>query len=318
MFNRKPSVVTALSLHLLLNVLENDSIKKYNEKVQQHNSSLDEKVTKSVNDYIAQLAQQLKINNPKDYATNAEAFEEVNTDPELKQQVEEYKQKVKAGMEYYSTISGGTSIDTYDPESFGNQKPYSGYIPQKTEEFNDEYVDFIIALAQRCSIQMRSFEEFYTAERRKKMDEFKNNQALVDSARLEYFKQYLFLKGKYSAMTPKVEPLFDELEELTVEYEKAYVEYDKARSSNVFMQVFKTKEQKEDREDIFQTYNALVAKLDDIRVKITAKAHEEINALNAEFVQKYPNLGDDIATYSENIIDSAIRDKFKQIIKEEN
>ena len=317
-YNHKPTVATALTLHLLLNVLENDSIKKYNEKVLQHNASLDEKVTKTVNDYVAQLAQQLKINNPKDYATNAEALEEVNSDPKLQQQVEEYKQKVKAGMEYYSTISGGTSIDTYDPESFGDQKPYSGYIPTKTEEFDDEYVDFIIALAQRCSIQMRSYEEFYTPERRRKIAEFEQSQALVDSARLEYFKQYLFLKGKYSAMTPQVEPLFDELADLTAEYENAYVEYDKARSSNVFMQVFKTKEQKEDREDVFQNYNALLARLDELRVKITARAHEEINSLNAEFISKYPSLGEDIATYNENIIDSSIRDKFKQIIKDDN
>lgn len=317
-YNRRPSVVTALSLHLLLNVLENDNIKKYNEKVAQHNASVDEKVAKAVKDYVAQLAQQLKINNPKDYATNAEALEEVNTDPELQQQVAEYKQSVQSSMEYYSKINGGTSVDTYDPESFGYQKPYSSYVPTRSEEFNDEYVDFIIALAQRCSIQMRSYDEFYTAERRKKMAEFDQNQALVDSARLEYFKQYLLLKGKYSAMTPQIEPCFDELAELVAEYEKAYAEYDKARSSNVFMQVFKTKEQKEDREDVFQTYNSLVAKLDDLRVRITARAHEEVNALNAEFIQKYPDLGEDIATYNENIIDQAIRDKFKQIIKEDN
>ena len=318
MFNRKPSVVTALSLHLLLNVLENDSIKKYNEKVEQHNASLDEKVTKAVRDYVAQLAQQLKINNPKDYANNAEALEEVKTDPELQKQVEEYKQSVQATMEYYSTISGGMNVDIYDCEKFGDQRPYCGYLPAKSDEFNDEYVDFIIALAQKCSIQMRGYDAFYTEQRHKLDADFDASQKLVDSARLEYFKQYLFLKGKYSAMAPHVEPCFDELNTLIEEYEKAYVEYEKARSSNVFMQVFKSKEQKEDREDIFQAYNALVAKIDEMRVKITAKAHAEINQLNADFSAKYPNLGDNVATYSENIIDIAIKEKFKNIIKDEN
>lgn len=313
LYNNRPCNTTALALHVLLNVLNNDNIKKYNEKVRQHNQKLDEKVEGAVNDYIIELAQKLKIENPKDYASNAEAMQAIGTDKEAQEDILNYRNSQKAMLEYYSEITALTVCDVYDEDKFGEDRPYKGYQPHNECEYDDDFVDFAVALAEKCSIQMRGYKAFYSPEGIKKCEAYIASENVNDAIRLDYFNRASSLKQKYTDMQPDKSRAFEELVEIMSEYTEAYSAYERSNGSNVFKQVFKGKELKESKEGTKEAYDAAFVKLDDIKNKIIAGSRNEINALNNEFVSRYTQLDMSEFLYAEDSFIGIIIGKFEKL-----
>lgn len=314
LYNNKPCNVTALALHVLLNVLNNDNIKKYNEKVRQHNAKLDGKVENKVSDYITELAQQLKIENPKDYANNAEALQAISEDEDTQEAINIYRNEQRALLEYYSEITNVIVCDVYSELNFGEDRPYANYKPQNEFEYDDGFVDFVIAFAEKCSIQMRGYESFYSAAKKKYYEDCISAENTKDAMRLDYFNKFLLLKQKYSEMLPHKLTAFEELTEAVHEYIEVYSAYEKANSSNVFKYMFKGKELKEDRADIKDAYEVICVKLETIKNKILENAKNDIHELNSEFDKIYPTELDlKTFLYDEDVLYGVINDKFEKI-----
>lgn len=317
LYNNKPCNVTALALHVLLNVLNNDNIKKYNEKVRQHNAKLDDKVESMVNDHKIEMAQQLKIENPKEYANNAEALQSIEDDEELQARIEDYRKTQKASLEYYSEITNMTVCDVYNEANFGEDRPYANYKPQNEYEYADDFVDFIVAFAEKCSIQMRGYEVFYSETKKKEYDSSVLSENTKDAIRIDYFNKFLLLKKEYSEMQPQKSRAFDELAEVAAEYIEARSAYEKANASNVFKQVFKGKELKEDRADVQGAYDAVCAKLDGIKNKIIANAKNAVTQLNEEFENRYHQLDWKNILYNEDILCDVVNKGIEKIKSKE-
>lgn len=313
LYKNKPCNVTALALHVLMNVLNNDNIKKYNAKVKQHNASVDEKVEIKVNDYIIELAQKMKIENPRDYASNAQALQDIETDEDIQAQIAKYRNEQKASMEYYSEIENMAVCDVYDETTFGNDRPYMNYRPQNEYEYDDDFVDFAVAFAEKCSIQMRGYDAFYSPKRKKEYYEYIKSENAYDMLRLDYFNKFLLLKQKYTDMMPHKSRAFDELTEIVSEYIEIYSEYERTNSSGVLKQVFKGKELKEDKEDVKSAFDAVCVRMDGIMNKILANARSDINSLNAEYARICLNGDSNGIAYDESVFDDIIYKKFEKI-----
>lgn len=313
LYNNKPCNATALALHVLLNVLNNDNIKKYNEKVRQHNAKLDDTLENKVNGYITELAQQLKIENPRDYANNAEALQAITEDGDVQAEIENYRNKQKESLEYYSEITNVIVCDVYDESKFGEDRPYVDYKPRNDYEYDDGFVDFIIAFAEKCSIQMRGYEVFYSEAKKKEYDDCVIFENAKDELRLDYFNKFLLLKQKYSEMMPHKLSAFEALAQTVGEYIDACSAYERANSSNVFKQVFKGKELKEDRADVREAYEAVCIKLDGIKNNILANAKNDIHELNSEFKRAYSRFERNVFLYGEDILQEVINNKIEKI-----
>lgn len=313
LYNNKPCNVTALALHVLLKVLNNDNIKKYNEKVRLHNQKLNEKIEGKVNDYIIELAQRMKIENPKEYQSNAQAMETIESSPEIQEEIANYRKAQMESLEYYSEITNVSVCDVFDSETFGADTPYANYMPQNEFEYDDDFVDFIVAFAEKCSIQMRGYEAFYSPAKKKANAEYISSENTKDAVRLDYFNKFSDLKNDYTEMMSHKSRAFDELTEIVSEYIEIYSLYEKASSANVFMQVFKGKELKEDKADIQDAYDAVCVKLDEIKKKILENAKTAINELNADFANRYPQLNWNSFIYDEDSFNTIINNKFEKI-----
>lgn len=313
LYENKPCVETALTLHLLLNVLNNDNIAKYNARVRQHNASLDQKVAQAVEDYTISLAQRMKIENPKDYETNDEALEDIREDAGIQAQIQEFRQSKKASFEYYDEISTMMHCDVYDSESFGAEKAYEGYKPARECEFNDGFVDFIVAFAEKCGIQMRGYSAFYSPQGREAYEKYISQCAHWDNVRMERFDKYISLREKYMVMNPAEDSIFVELAECIKEYSEYHHAFDKASASNVFKTVFKSKEAKEEVEETASDLENAKAKLLDMTERIKQRAREEIVALNEHYAQMHPECADYVITHTENILDEAVTESIEKL-----
>ncbi len=313
LYNNKPCVVTALALHVLLNILNNDNIDKYNDRVRKHNTTLDDKVNQKVDDYIIELAQRMRIEHPKDYANNDEAMEDIKRDKEIQAEIRAFREHKRAELEYYIEIHNLISSDVYDEHAFGEDRQYQGYKPAKAWEYDDSFVDFIVALAEKCGIHMRGYEAFYSPERLEKYNEFNSVLAKRDSVRLEYFDRFVSLRAKYSLLAEAEEASFGELAAVAGEYREIFEAYEKANNANVFKQVFKGKELKEDQADINQAYEIVSEKLNSVMEKVLELAKHDVAAINASVREKYPDVADSVIIYDDSDIDVLISRTFDNI-----
>lgn len=307
LYKKRPCVVTALSLHLLENVLENDNIRKYNEQASAHNRAIEAKIGQRVQDYITELAQNLRIDNPKDYASNAEALEAVNSDDEYIDMVEQYRQKLRSEQEYYTELDNAVRYDKYDEQNFGKGKEYEGWKPMLISEFDDEYVDFIILLANRCGIQLRDYDAFYTEERRTALNDKVSIIEKASDLQIQYHERFISVAKKYAQLEPTGDEMLASLTRALVNYGIAYSQYAKANSSNVFKQVFKGKEIKETREDTTAAFEAAQGNVDSAAKTILLSARKEMSELNEEFRASFVDEAHYMAFYGEACLDDAIR-----------
>lgn len=308
-YKKRPCVVTALSLHLLENILNNDNIKKYNERVAAHNRSLNSRVDRDVQDYVTELAQNLRIDNPKEYASNAKALEAVNTNAEYIDKIQNFRRKLESEQDYYSEIKSSVTYDVYAGNEFGAEREYKGYYPINQSEFDDEYVDFIIILANRCGIQMRGYEVFYTEEKRNTLAYIESVIEKASVLQSEYHKKYIEIRDKYSALAQTDSEMFSDITRALVNYEVAYAQYEKANSSSVFKQVFKGKETKETKEDTTAMFESAQAEVDSAAKMILLSARKQMAQLNDEFKTRYVDEAPYMAFYSESCLDDLIKER---------
>lgn len=309
LYKKRPCVVTALSLHLLENILGNDNIRKYNERAAAHNRAIEAKVAQRVQDYITELAQNLRIDSPKEYASNAEALETVNSDEQYITMVEQYRQQLRSEQEYYTELSTAITYDVYSEQDFGADRDYCGWKPCTSAEFDDEYIDFTILLANRCGIKMRGYEAFYTAEKQallqNKVDIFDRAFAL----QIQYHESFVAVAKKYAKLEQGDDDIFASLTRALVNYEIAYSQYTRANNSNVFKQVFKGKEIKESIEDTTTAFEAAQASVDSAAKAILLSARRELTELNDEFKTANVDEAPYMAFYSEASLDDIIRER---------
>ena len=307
LFEKRPCVVTALSLHLLRNILNNDNIRKYNEKVTAHNNSINAKIDQKIQDYITELAQNLRIDRPKDFASNAEALEKINTDEEYINQVQAYREQLKSAQEYYTEIENTVAYDFYEKDKFGSESAYAGYYPQNKNEFDDEYVDFIVSFADKCGIQMHGYEAFYTDERKNAIYNAYDLTSRAAAAQDSYYTEYYALERKYSEFDQNSDKLFVEIARALVKYEIAYGEYQKANDANVFKQMFKGREVKESIEGSTAMFESAQETVDSIAKSIIASAHDEVSSLNAKMRELYPQEIEHMFLCDESSLDDVIK-----------
>lgn len=174
-------------------------------------------------------------------------------------------------------------------------------------EFDDEYVDFIILLANRCGIQLRDYDAFYTEERRTALNDKVSIIEKASDLQIQYHERFISVAKKYAQLEPTGDEMLASLTRALVNYGIAYSQYAKANSSNVFKQVFKGKEIKETREDTTAAFEAAQGNVDSAAKTILLSARKEMSELNEEFRASFVDEAHYMAFYGEACLDDAIR-----------
>ncbi len=309
LYNKRDSVTVTMGLHLLYYVLNSDNIKKYNEKVIAHNKVIDVKIEQKIQEYVNELAQNLRIDRPKDFSSNADALDHILNSNDYKVKVENFRSDLRSKQDYYTEIPQPVSFDEYDPDTFGRDKIYYGFKPEDERDFDDDFLDFIIAFAARCGIPMYGYEVFYSPQRKMKNIELGASVMAAASLQAEYYNAFNNLKKKYTEFDPYVSDIFAEYNDILANYAPVFDAYDKATSisaANAFKTVFKGKELKETREDITAEYEAVLAEVNEVAERVFAQGKAEFTAINQRVLSGNANVVKLMLIRDDNYIDELL------------